>query len=78
MNKKILMRGVAALAVTTLLGTATIVVTPLNDAYAPSSRRGAPVVITGDNVYVAWWTNNTANNNEEVNFRASIDGGKTF
>src|SRR5918999_701291 len=63
MNKKILMRGVAVLAVTTLLGTATIVVTPLNDAYAPSSRRGAPVVITGDNIYVAWWANNTANNN---------------
>ncbi len=41
-------------------------------------RRGAPVVITGDNIYVAWWTNNTANNNEEVNFRASIDGGQTF
>src|ERR687895_1165801 len=78
MNKKILMRGVAVLAVTTLLGTATIVVTPLNDAYAPSSRRGAPVVMTGDNIYVAWWTNKTANNNEEVNFRVSTDGGQTF
>jgi hypothetical protein len=78
MHKKILMRGVAVLAVTTLLGIATIVVTPLNEAYAPSSRRGAPVAITGDNVYVAWWTNNTANNNEEVNFRASTDGGQSF
>ena len=38
----------------------------------------APVAITGDNVYVAWWTNNTANKNEEVNFRASTDGGQTF
>ena len=37
MNKKNLMRGVAVLAVTTLLGTATILVTPLNDAYAPSA-----------------------------------------
>jgi hypothetical protein len=64
--------------VTTLLGIATIVVTSLNEAYAPSSRRGAPVAVTGDNVYVAWWTNNTANNNEEVNFRASTDGGQTF
>jgi hypothetical protein len=27
---------------------------------------------------VAWWTNNTANNNDEVNFRASTDGGQTF
>jgi hypothetical protein len=24
------------------------------------------------------WTNNTANNNEEVMFRASNDGGQTF
>jgi hypothetical protein len=38
----------------------------------------APVVVTGDNIYVAWWTNNTANKNEEVMFRASNDGGATF
>jgi hypothetical protein len=29
-------------------------------------------------VYVAWWTNNTANKNEEVLFRVSTDGGATF
>jgi hypothetical protein len=40
--------------------------------------RKAPPAITGDNVYVAWWTNKTANNNEEVMFRASTDGGATF
>ena len=34
--------------------------------------------ITGDNVYVAWWTNTTANKNEDVLFRASTDGGNTF
>jgi hypothetical protein len=38
----------------------------------------APVAITGDNIYVAWWTNKTANNNDEVMFRASTDAGKTF
>ena len=38
----------------------------------------APVVVSGDNIYIAWWTNNTANNNEEVMFRASTDGGTTF
>jgi hypothetical protein len=38
----------------------------------------APVVISGDNIYVAWWTNNTENGNEEVMFRASNDGGATF
>jgi hypothetical protein len=38
----------------------------------------APVVVSGDNIYVAWWTNNTENGNEEVMFRASNDGGQTF
>ncbi len=38
----------------------------------------APVVVSGDNIYIAWWTNNTANKNEEVMFRASNDGGATF
>jgi hypothetical protein len=38
----------------------------------------APAVVSGDNVYIAWWTNNTENGNEEVMFRASTDGGATF
>jgi hypothetical protein len=38
----------------------------------------APVVASGDNIYVAWWTNSTANKNEEVMFRTSNDGGQTF
>jgi plastocyanin len=38
----------------------------------------APVVVSGDNIYVAWWTNNTENGNQEVMFRASNDGGATF
>jgi len=42
------------------------------------SESKAPPAITGDNVYVAWWTNKTANSNEEVIFRASTDAGKTF
>jgi hypothetical protein len=40
--------------------------------------RKAPPSISGQNVYVAWQTNDTANNNEEVIFRASTDGGSTF
>ena len=36
----------------------------------------APTAMTGDNIYVAWWTNKTGN--DEVMFRASTDGGKTF
>jgi hypothetical protein len=41
-------------------------------------RIQAPVVVSGDNIYIAWWTNKTENNNEEVMFRASNDGGATF
>jgi hypothetical protein len=41
-------------------------------------ERKAPPAITGENVYVTWFTNNTANNNEEIMFRASTDGGATF
>jgi hypothetical protein len=79
MNKKNLVRSIAILAVIPLLAAMTIAVTPPKDAFAPAGIRFfAPVAITGDNVYVAWWTNNTANNNEEVNFRASTDGGQTF
>jgi hypothetical protein len=39
----------------------------------------APAVVSGDNIYIAWWTNNTQENgNEEVMFRASNDAGQTF
>jgi hypothetical protein len=44
----------------------------------PHMDRKAPAVVSGDNIYVAWWTNNTENGNEEVMFRASTDGGATF
>jgi hypothetical protein len=53
-----------------------------NVTESPKSSRTesskAPVVVSGDNIYVAWWTNNTENGNEEVMFRASTDGGATF
>jgi hypothetical protein len=37
---------------------------------------GAPIATSGSNIYIAWWTNKTGN--DEVMFRASTDGGKTF
>jgi hypothetical protein len=43
-----------------------------------ADQRKAPAVVSGDNIYIAWWTNNTENGNEEVMFRASTDGGATF
>ena len=74
MNRNLfVMRGIV-IAVVALLGTTMIVGTP-REAFAPGGGR-APTAITGDNVYVAWWTNKTGN--DEVNFRASTDGGATF
>lgn len=36
----------------------------------------APIAVSSDNVYVAWWTNKSGNN--EVLFRASNDNGARF
>ena len=78
MNKKLfIVKGTILFFAMTLLGTTMIAAMNLEEAFAPTSFR-APPAITGDNIYVAWWTNNTANGNEEVNFRASNDGGQTF
>jgi hypothetical protein len=37
----------------------------------------APIAISGDNTYLAWWTNETGNN-DDVMFRSSNDGGASF
>ncbi len=64
-------------------GTTTIGINWSADAFVIPGLGGrtdtkAPVVVSGDNIYIAWWTNNTENGNEEVMFRASNDGGQTF
>ena len=61
-----------------ILGTGIIADMILNEAYAPIPLRFVPPAITCENAYVTWWTNNTANNNDEVLLRASTDGGVTF
>jgi hypothetical protein len=45
-------------------------------AFLPSNF-DAPIAISGDNVYITWWSNKTGGNHE-VLFRASNDGGETF
>jgi hypothetical protein len=47
-----------------------------SDVRDGTSRLAAPLAVSGDNIYVAWWTNKTGN--DEVMFRVSTDGGKTF
>jgi hypothetical protein len=44
----------------------------------PFTQTRAPIASSGENVYMAWWTNNTSNGNNEVMFRASTDGGQVF
>jgi hypothetical protein len=50
-----------------------------SDPDVPRSPPKAPAVISGENVYIVWWTDRgTVNANGEVMFRASNDGGETF
>jgi hypothetical protein len=82
MSRRIPVLGVAIAAI--LVTTAGPALLVQQEVYAPiqsdfgQERIKAPSVVSGDNVYVAWWTNKTANNLEEVMFRASTDGGATF
>jgi hypothetical protein len=78
MKKPFTMGGIVMIGIIVLLGTTTIAEMPYREAFAPNNGRAAIPSITGDNVYVSWWTNNTANKNEDVLFRASTDGGQTF
>jgi hypothetical protein len=78
---KSIMALLVALAVTVTTTTTTIqsaeaFIDPNMDKMA--EPRKAPVVVSGDSIYIAWWTNNTENGNEEVMFRASTDAGQTF
>ncbi|MPZ08088.1 MAG: hypothetical protein GEU26_17010 [Nitrososphaeraceae archaeon] len=44
----------------------------------PSQAEPAVIAASDENVYVVWGNNDTANNNSEVMFRASVDGGQTY
>ncbi|MBA3750895.1 MAG: hypothetical protein H0X03_08425 [Nitrosopumilus sp.] len=77
---------ITTLSLTSIVSTTPLILHQASNAAAwtdpnPQPRK-APPSITGTNVYVAWWTNNTATannkNNEDVMFRASTDGGITF
>ena len=57
---------------------------PMQQSYARTigtgvndeTRSKAPIATFGDHAYVTWWSNKTGN--DEVMFKASTDGGKTF
>ena len=42
----------------------------------PILAKKAPIATSENSVYIAWWSNKTGN--DEVMFKASTDGGKTF
>jgi hypothetical protein len=69
------------LALTTTVATTTQLAYSWIDPITDPTRQEpkAPPVISGENVYVVWWTDKgTPNTNGEVMFRASTDGGATF
>jgi hypothetical protein len=81
MNTRIILGVMVMIILGTTTGiSATLTVSQSQQAYAFANIeinfRMAPPAITGDNVYVAWWTNKTGN--DEVLFRASTDKGQTF
>ena len=48
----------------------------LREGLSEGFSKKIPVAVSGDNIYLAWSSNKTGNN--EVMFRASSDAGKTF
>ena len=72
-------RVISAIALVVIMATTILTV---QSSYAAGKRDtgGVPAIIVAsdENVYVVWGNNDTANNNSEVMFRASIDGGQTY
>jgi hypothetical protein len=82
MNKQltvgvIVMIILGTFVVTTLLLVQSTYVTALvHTGDLTRSGSKAPIAMSGDNTYIAWWTNKTGN--DEVMFRASTDGSAMF
>lgn len=82
MNKNLAL-VVIAMIVLSVIATTMVALTSVNAQEVSKKRPAkvaahldAPVAISGDNIYVTWWTNETGN--DEVVFRASTDGGTSF
>jgi hypothetical protein len=74
--KKRIIAPIAALLVVLALGVFNPTTIAYGKAFLPSNF-DAPIAISGDNIYIVWWSNKTGGNHE-VLFRASNDGGETF
>jgi hypothetical protein len=75
MNSKLVLCGFVGVMVTIRF----VPIVLQSHATGQEIRKMAPVVISGNNVYIVWYTNEgTVNSNYEVGFRASTDRGVTF
>jgi hypothetical protein len=82
MNKQFTLRAIMMIAlVSTIIGIGITPVLLQQAAYAHIHVNprlvNAPIATSDNNIYIAWSTNKTGIN-DEVMFRASTDGGKTF
>jgi hypothetical protein len=85
MDKQFTLRAIVMIAlVSTIIGIGVTPVLLQQSAYgvigtgSPGRHTSgdAPIATSDDNIYIAWWTNKSGN--DEVLFRASTDGGQTF
>jgi hypothetical protein len=79
MNMRLILGVIIGITLVTTVSGTTLLGQQAEGVEGEIDRRSepkAPPAITGDNVYVAWWTNKTGL--DEVMFRASTDGGATF
>lgn len=67
---------VATVAPVKNLQSVSAVDTDLEDPHDVKHEAFAPMATSGNNVYIAWWSNKSGN--DEIMFRASSDNGKTF
>jgi hypothetical protein len=79
-TKKIILSTIAALTLVAAMVSTTAILP--QSAYAFSwpcidrSEGKAPIAVSGNNMYVAWWGNGTGN--FDIMFKASNDNGQTF
>jgi hypothetical protein len=79
MNSKLVLYVIVAALATITIGSGTIVLQSDASSFVSTYQRLAPTIISGNNMYIVWFTNEgTVNSNYEVGFRASNDNGATF
>jgi uncharacterized protein (UPF0333 family) len=79
MNTQLVLAGVIIGITLVTIGTTTPTLQQSAEGVGVDLDQGrvkAPAAISGDNIYITWWTNKTGN--DEVMFRVSIDAGGTF